>query len=242
MRKPLIATLLSAAAILASCTGCGTVLGIGPEHIKKDSLEPSGVIRSIDIASGSGTINLSTGPAVEVHRTVRYNGDAPDGLSGPVDGRLTLGNCAHCSTDYEITAPAGTVLDLNAGSGRIHVVGFTAAVTATADSGDINAEHLTGKVRLTTDSGDITANGLADATALKAGSGDITAAFVSPAKTITANTGSGNVDLQVPAGPYRITSDTSSGAKHIETPQAPTAAHTIQVKTGSGDIRITSTP
>ncbi|WKD32131.1 DUF4097 family beta strand repeat-containing protein [Streptomyces xanthophaeus] len=222
MRKPLAFTALALTLAAPLLTGCGGM--IGPEHTAEDSLRPTGPVHTIDIASGSGTVKVVPGDSVDVRRTVRYNGDGPGGLKEPAEGVLTLGNCSRCSTDYTVTAPAGTALDVRAGSGDVSITGFTGVVTVQTDSGDIDADGLRGN------------------TSLKAGSGSVEATFGALVRTIAAEAGSGDVRLVLPDGKYRVDADTGSGGRDVRVRQDDAADHSVRVRTGSGDIVVTAGP
>ncbi|MEV7232517.1 DUF4097 family beta strand repeat-containing protein [Streptomyces sp. NPDC051020] len=218
MRKHLVATTLALPAAVTLLAGCGGL--IGPEHTTKDSLRPTGTVRTIEIHSGSGTVRVTPGDKVVVRRTVRYNGDEAGTLKEPVDGTLTLDNCDRCSTDYTVTAPSGTVLRVQSGSGDVHIGEFTGSVRLEAGSGDIDAKSLGGTAELRT------------------GSGSITAVFTGPVPDITANAGSGDVDLTLPRGSYLIDADSKSGSRNIDVPQQGSDTHRVRIRTGSGDIKV----
>lgn len=240
MRKRTITLGMLGAAALAACTGCGTGLGIGPEHTTHQSFTPTGQVRLITVASGSGTVRITPGSSVEVERTVRYNGDDPSPLSEPVNGTLDLGNCARCATDYTVTAPAGTALEINSGSGHVTVSGFTAPVTVKAGSGDVDVRQLSGTVRLTTESGDISAADLSNDAQFAAGSGHIDAAFTKPVHQVTATGGSGDVALKLPHGAYQVNAAARSGSQKVDVENRTSSPYQVTVRTGSGRITISN--
>ncbi len=119
------------------------------------------------------------------------------------------------SIDYEVEAPAGTILEAKSGSG------------------DIVDEGVGKNARLETGSGDISAKSLQGSFELKTGSGNITAAQTGPGDVV-AHTGSGNIEIKDIRGSF--TAQTGSGdIKATGTPSAP-----WELKTGSGNVEIWS--
>jgi len=117
------------------------------------------------------------------------------------------------SIDYQIEAPAGTVLTANSGSG------------------DVVDEGVGQNAKLQTGSGDIKASGLEGPFTVKTGSGNIVAEQIGQGDVI-AETGSGNIELKDIHGAFH--GETGSG--DIKANGTPSGSWNLQ--TGSGTIEL----
>ena len=117
------------------------------------------------------------------------------------------------SIDYEIEAPAGTVLAANSGSGDIVDEGVGQNAKLQTGSGDIRATSLKGPFTVKTGSGNIVAE--------QSGQGDV-----------VAETGSGDIELKdIHGGFHGLT-----GSGNIKASGNPSASWNLQ--TGSGNIEL----
>jgi hypothetical protein len=135
--------------------------------------------------------------------------------------------------DYEIEAPAGTILDaetgsgdinddgvgvdskFSTGSGSIHLTGLTGAFSAETGSGSIYAEQ--------TSSGDVKA---------ETGSGSIELRNLNGA--LKAETGSGSIKVAgTPTGPWKL----GTGAGSVEF-WSGNAGFTLEAETGMGSVQV----
>ncbi|MGK5522664.1 DUF4097 family beta strand repeat-containing protein [Micromonospora sp. URMC 107] len=177
--------------------------------------------------------------------TVSYEVTAPDGVSvkgetgsgdvdlsrvGPVEMRLGSGN-------IRVTASSGPVR-AQTGSGNIQVSGAGGPVRAEAGSGNVEVAEVAAAVTLRTSSGDITAHRLDGGVDAEAGSGDVTVDLTTPASA-RVHASSGNVELVVPAGRYRVRSSTDSGDAELGVTDDPSAALVLDLSTGSGNVTVT---
>ena len=181
------------------------------------------------VSTGSGDIHLTRGSGNEIHIHgkihVGHNGseeqarqiatNPPIEQSGNVIrvGQQHEHHWRGISIDYQIEAPAGTLL------------------AATSGSGDIVDEGVGQNAKLETGSGDIRTTGLQGAFEVKTGSGNITADQTGQGD-VKAETGSGDIEIKNLHGSFR--GQTGSGdIKATGTPSAPWA-----LQTGSGNIEI----
>ncbi len=181
------------------------------------------------VSTGSGNIHLTRGSGNEVHIHgkihVSHNGSEeqarqiaakpPIEQSGNVIrvGQQHEEHWRGISIDYQIEAPAGTLL------------------AATSGSGDIVDEGVGQNAKLETGSGDIRATGLQGAFEVRTGSGNITADQTGQGD-VKAETGSGDIEIKDLHGSFR--GQTGSGdIKATGTPSAP-----WKLETGSGNIEI----
>ena len=178
------------------------------------------------VATGSGTIHLTQGPAGRVHivghvkagwgtsedRVKEIANHPPIEQTGSI---VRIGahqsNLHNISIDYEIEAPADTFLDAGTGSGDVSDDGVGAGAKLHTGSGKIHATGLRGssahsEVSLETGSGSIYAE-IAGNTDVKAetGSGNIELHNLNGA--LRTQTGSGSIKAQgTPTGPWRLNS------------------------------------
>lgn len=149
---------------------------------------------------------------------------------------ISMGHNLHLnniSIDYEITAPRGTDVRANTGSGDIVVRETGAPAELRSGSGNVNASGLSGHVALETGSGDIDADMLS-ALDVKAqtGSGDITLKNVQ--SSLWAQTGSGTLHIAgKPLAAWKLQS--GSGDVELQTAGTPLS---LNATTGSGDIHV----
>ncbi|MEU4778328.1 DUF4097 family beta strand repeat-containing protein [Micromonospora sp. NPDC023633] len=177
--------------------------------------------------------------------SVSYEVTAPDGVSvkgetgsgdvdlsrvGPVEMRLGSGN-------IRVTAASGPVR-AETGSGNIQVSGAGGPVRAEAGSGNVEVAEVAAAVTLRTSAGDITAHRLDGGVDAEAGSGDVTVDLTTPASA-RVHASSGNVELVVPPGRYRVRSSTDSGDAELGVTDDPSAALVLDLSTGSGNVTVT---
>lgn len=129
-----------------------------------------------------------------------------------------------------VHAPAGSRLELRAGSGDVRVRGRAGDTAAKTGSGDVQLDTVDGDAHVTTGSGQVDAGEVTGRTRAKTGSGDLSLATLGgPAEV---KVGSGTVrlggvrgDLRARAGSGDVTiADAESGR--------------LDLTTGSGDLRV----
>jgi DUF4097 and DUF4098 domain-containing protein YvlB len=127
----------------------------------------------------------------------------------------------HCSEDYKITTPTPVSVRGNLDSNGLDLTGVTGA-DVSVSSGDISITGATGAVTAKSDSGGL----------------DIK--LTQPA-SVTATAGSGNIKIQVPAGPYEVTTSSGSGGRlKSSVPNTAGAPAKLQAETNSGNVTITT--
>jgi hypothetical protein len=214
-------------------------------------------ITAVRMDVGSGDVMIRTGdrPQASVTAHVRTwwwrNGDPAYRRNG---NTLVLTGCRGCSVDYELVVPRGTTVsgdagsgtvlargvrevDVELGSGDIRVREVSGAVDARTGSGDVTLVRVAGPVDVQSSSGSISGSGLAGPVVADTSSGDV-ALELTRAQEVRASTSSGDVDLMVPAGRYRVdTGDDDEGAD-IEVVDDPDARYALELDTSSGDIAV----
>ncbi|WP_305788780.1 DUF4097 family beta strand repeat-containing protein [Symbioplanes lichenis] len=255
---------LAAAATATVLTGCGA--GVGAKLTYDDTEKAK--ITDIVIDGSSGDVAITTGAAAEtrIKRTVRTDGRDPE-ISHHVTGSTldVSTSCGdHCTVSYEITAPVGVKVkgsldsgdltlskvgsaDVRAGSGDILLDQIPGDVIARADSGSIQANALGGGTTLVAKSGDVMAHELTGGKAVKVtvDSGDISVGLAQPA-SVTARASSGDINLVVPVGDYKIVGPArrSDDGDELNTDLVsnPSAPNVLDLKASSGDASVVTSP
>ena len=261
--KPGRLALLAFALLASACTG---VIDAGPTETVSDTLEFTDVIDTLRIDNPAGDVDIegTNGSTATVERTIRYTGDdQPDTTADVNGGTLTLDiDCRlrrRCEVDYVIKLPSRFDLDANLASAGIDVQTITGdvqidtasgSVRLTDVTGDVDVNGASGSIRLSGVAGDINLNcasGSIDGTGLSAevvevdvASGSVELAFDDGVDRMVINSASGRVTVEVPGGPYRVDTFSSSGDIDVNVATDPGADRSISVDTASGDITIDS--
>jgi Putative adhesin len=230
---------------LVALAAMATVPARATEATFERDLAVSGRV-DLAVATGSGSIHLTSGPAGRIHifARVKSGWDVSDEIvqeiaaHPPIEqtGNIvrigtTHRNLGNISIDYEIQAPPDAYLDAAAGSGNVIDDGVGANAKLSTGSGSIHATGLEGGFTVQTGSGNIdaTQTGTGDVRA-ETGSGSIELKNLHGG--LQAGTGSGNVKVDgAPAAPWRI--HTGSGSIELSTGNA---GLTLDASTGSGGI------
>jgi beta-lactamase regulating signal transducer with metallopeptidase domain len=203
----------------------------------------------LTVSTGSGNIQFKRGSGnqIHIHGQIRVNREGSEEQARQIAANPPIEQTGEMirvgqqkeqwhgiSIDYEIEAPAGTLLVANSGSGNIVDEGVGQNAKLQTGSGDINATSLEGPFTVKTGSGNIVAaqTGQGDVTAetgsgdieLKdihgsfhgqTGSGDIKASG-NPSASWILQTGSGNIELWTENAPLTLDASTGSGSVTTE--------------------------
>jgi hypothetical protein len=259
-----------ALALLFSAIAAVQVAGwtVGAVERTKHQVIP-GPVSKLSVEGGAGgdiTVvrELSDMPVVTVDSTVKGSIHAPvlravkDGDTVRINGNCPYISFGPCHARIVIRVPAGTEVDVHAGSGNITANGLDGTVSLETGSGDVTAMGLRGEADLHTSSGDVNVRALHGQAVLRTGSGDINAeglgtrhltadtasgdvelAFASAPEIVDASTASGDVDVSVPEkDAYRIESDPGSGDQRVNVRTDPAATRIIRAQTASGNVTV----
>ncbi|HEX5235246.1 MAG TPA: DUF4097 family beta strand repeat-containing protein [Silvibacterium sp.] len=205
---------------------------------------------TLNVSTGSGYIHITPGSDDSVHIIGHvhsdhswFGGSPEDAVRRVTDNppisqsgnTIDVGQHTHfqnVSIDYVITAPRGTRVDANSGSGDLDISNLEGPLKATTGSGNIQANDLTGDVTLNAGSGDITAmtNG-AKYMKVETGSGNIHLQGVTGG--LFAEAGSGDIEVKgQPGDGWKL--ETGSGNITLNTGNS--AHFALDASTGSGDV------
>jgi hypothetical protein len=209
---------------------------------------------TLAINTGSGYVHITPGPAGSIHiighvhsstglfsgspeQNVRHVTDNPPIVQNGNDVEVGLHtHFNNVSIDYVVTAPSGTNVNANSGSGDLNITGLSSPLKASTGSGDIYANDLTGDISLSTGSGEIHAlmkgahytkaetgngtiqlEGVTGGLYARTGSGDITISG-QPSDNWKLETGSGSVTLNTGKSGFNVDASTGSGDFHSDPP------------------------
>ena len=224
------------------------VPALASEATFERTLNVSGTV-TLHVSTGAGNIHITPGSDNQVHifgrvksswggseqRVHDIANNPPIEQTGSI---LHIGghmeNLHNISIDYEIKAPAKTLLEassgsgnldddgvgvnskLNTGSGNIHAKGLQESFSVETGSGDIVAEQSgSGDVRAHTGSGNIELKNLSGGLKAETGSGDIKVGG-QPKSTWRLNTGSGSVEMWPEHASLTLEASTGSGSIKVE--------------------------
>jgi len=205
---------------------------------------------NLNIGTGSGYIHITPGPDGSIHIIGHvhsnmgfFSGSPEENVRRVVDNppivqngnSIEVGLYTHfnnISIDYVVTAPRGTTIEANSGSGDLNISNINGPLKAGTGSGSIEANDLTGEVALSAGSGDIQAmmNG---AHYVKAETGSGTIHLQGVTGGLYAETGSGDIEVNgQPGDGWKL--ETGSGSVTLNT--GSNAHFTLDASTGSGDV------
>jgi len=204
----------------------------------------------LSVSTGSGYVHVSPGSSSEVHIVghVHANGwgfgaSADDRVkqvvnNPPIDQSgniVTIGRhqdwIRNVSIDYDVTAPKGTQLEANSGSGDLRLQDLGGPLKANTGSGSIEASGFSGRVQLETGSGDIRAQ-LQAANDVKATTGSGSIHLLGAEGALFAETGSGDMEIGGhPGSDWKI--ETGSGSVTLTVGNS---HFTLDASTGSGSV------
>jgi beta-lactamase regulating signal transducer with metallopeptidase domain len=182
----------------------------------------------LEVSTGSGNIHIThgSGNQIRIHGQIHVkHGDSEEQArqivaTPPIEqsgDMIRVGQRQEhwrgISIDYQIEAPADTLLTANSGSGDIVDEGVGQNAKLQTGSGDISATSLEGPFMVKTGSGNIVAK--------QTGQGDV-----------IAETGSGDIELKDIHGSFHG----QTGSGNIKASGTPSASWTLQ--TGSGNLEL----
>ena len=212
-----------------------------------------GDVRSIDLTSDEGDVELRTLPAGRpaTLQVVEEHGlfGGPDVNVRDEGGRIqadsdctafVFGNS--CSTRWILSVPRGTPVKVRTGSGDVELDGTVGTTDIRTGSGDVDVRGAEGSsMKVDTGSGDITAAGVRVRDLdLRTGSGDVELPGLTAA-TVRLDASSGDIDVRAAAPLTSLTAETGSGDIALRVPGGPYA---VSTRTGSGDedVRVPTDP
>jgi hypothetical protein len=237
--------------ILGSLGARAWLNGSGPAPVEVQHQVYRHPVDRIELDLGADDATLAAGPGGQVDVERRLRGHTKPRVEETWHGNTLhiqvrcrtskrwLPVSAHCTAAYTIRIPADTVVDARTTSGDVNVLGIAGSLRLATRSGDIRLSDTTGPVWVHADSGSVIGGKLRshDVNAqLKSGTARL--AFVAVPRSVTTTTASGDIDISVPEGRYRIHANTGSGAWKVAVISDDNAKSGITAQAGSGDVKI----
>jgi beta-lactamase regulating signal transducer with metallopeptidase domain len=200
------------------------------ERLSFDRTLSVGAAAQLAVSTGSGNIHIAPGSGnqIHIHGQIHMNHEGSEDEARQIAANPPIEQSGDVirvgqhedreqwhgiSIDYQIEAPAGTLLNANSGSGDIVDEGVGQNAKLETGSGDIHATSLEGPFIVKTGSGNIVA--------AQSGQGDV-----------VAETGSGDIELKDIHGGFHG----QTGSGDIKASGTPSASWTLE--TGSGTIEL----
>jgi hypothetical protein len=143
--------------------------------------------------------------------------------------------------DVTIPGFTGSWLTVNTDGGTLTAGGLAGRLDLSTGGGDVTAAALDGPVRVHTDGGDLTARAVRAPTAsIGTGGGDVWLAFAAAPDSLQVNSDGGDVTLVLPPGQYRVLANTDGGSLSNGVGDDPSAARSVTVDSGGGNITISA--
>jgi hypothetical protein len=220
----------------------------GAETTFERNYKVKGVIQ-LSVGTSLGSIRINAGASDRVHVIGHVKSD----WGGNVDDRIQkvadnppvsmsqniiqIGGpqdpMKNMSIDYEIDAPANTMVFALSGAGEITVIGIGTRINLRSGSGDIHASDIKGELHVQSSTGDITASGVPTADwVIDSGSGNIEFWPASVPLNLEATTASGrifsdrNIPVQQTEDKRRISTKLNGGGPPV------------RLQTDTGDVRV----
>ncbi|MFF4016463.1 DUF4097 domain-containing protein [Streptomyces sp. NPDC001843] len=236
--------LLAAASVTVIATGVLGACGALDDKTFKDDHAVSGKITGVRLDDQDGGLEVrgtEGATKVSVHRKVTYRGDKPTSPTYRVEnGVLVLAGCGrHCSVDYTVDVPADLPVTGSTTNGDVDL-SAVGEVKVSTTNGDMTVDGATGPVDLRTSNGEVEAKGLrGGGVRARTSNGSVS---ISPAvaQNVWVKTSDGDVTVTAPTGPYRVSTNVTSGSPHISVPTDPSAKYALDLSTSDADITVRS--
>jgi hypothetical protein len=217
--------------------GCGEMM----ESEGRVTLEET--VAGVHVDIGTGSVRVSGDETITSPRfrwRKQWIGEEPT-LEHSVDGDQLLITSHEeglfASIDLDLDVPLGTVVVADLGTGDF--TGRTLAdLTIDIGTGDALVEDVGGPFTASLGTGDLDGTGLGGVVLSDVGTGDTRLSTVVPVD-VQADSGTGDIDLEVPTGTYRLTTDVGTGDVNVNGVQDGEEGPVLFLSTGTGDLRVT---
>lgn len=199
----------------------------------------------IENTSGRITVSPVSVDKVEIWATKRKFSDKCSYLTEKSDYaeiivkvERTIGE--DCEVDIEMKIPKDADLNIWSGSGNVNISGLEGNLVFNVGSGSVTASGKFKKVEGKSGSGSVDISGLTTGGSISVGSGPVNLRYLDyPTGRMDVKTGSGDANILFPKGSkVNAALDTGSGDVSNEIGSTESADFGINVKTGSGDLKI----
>ena len=228
--------------LIAAVQVAGWTIG-AVEHTSTQVI--AGPVKVLTVDGGPGDIRILPSQTGDVRVDTRSKGTlhAPrvraiqDGTHVMMSGNCPAFSFGPCEAEVVLHVPVGTAVEVRSASGDITASGVGGPLLLDTRSGDVTALGVTGSADLRTISGDVILRGGSGRVTLESRSGDVVGIA---SETVSAETVSGDVDLQFRVAPRDVEGTTKSGDVHVALPD--TGSYDADADTRSGETQIGFTP
>lgn len=226
--------------LIAAVQVAGWTIG-AVEHTSTQVI--AGPVKVLTVDGGPGDIRILPSQTGDVRVDTRSKGTlhAPrvdavkDGSHVTMSGNCPAFSFGPCEAEVVLHVPVGTAVEVRSSSGDITASGVGGPLLLDTKSGDVTALGVTGTADLRTTSGDVSLRGGSGRVTLESQSGDVFGGDIA-SEIVTAETRSGDVDLDFRVPPRDVDASTASGDVHVALPDA--GSYDVSADTRSGDSQI----
>ncbi len=163
-------------------------------------------------------------------------------VTGQVEsGDVTVDDAASVNVRSEagnvVIRRAGGPVNIAAESGAVELTEIGDTVSVEVESGDVKLDRVDGSATVRAQSGKVAAMDVGGATDIEVTSGDVDVRLTEAAD-VKARTESGDVQVIVPLGRYKVTASTDSGDVENAVTADSAGAHSIDLSATSGDVTV----
>jgi Putative adhesin len=222
--------------------GLAVLSGCGLDIMKNKATDEADITErftSVRFANDSGNVTITTGGTPSLAREIHFEDDKPAATHRVENGVLILDPCPvdDCWIDYEVVVPDGTKVDGSVESGDTEITG-AGQVNVRASSGNVTVTDTAGAVNVEVSSGNADLRGIGGAAQVRAESGNVTVGMEVP-EDVRIQAASGNVEVSVPDGAYRVEASAASGDVDNQIGSDAAAGHHLDLHTESGNVTVT---
>jgi Putative adhesin len=203
---------------------------------------------SIEVGSGSITVEAGSGPAVVVEtsgsRGWQWPSDHEQVSAGTLAIRSSCGTTVfndRCTRDYVLRVPPRLLVTASSEQGDLMVTGVDGALDLHSGEGAVSVVGGSGALRLSSDQGDISAVQLdSQLVTATSGQGDVDLGLASPPSHVAASSDQGRVTIGLPhdAVPYQVHASSDQGAVTVAVLNDTTSPRVVQASSGEGDVSV----
>jgi hypothetical protein len=249
----LVGLFLAAAVVIAGALSAVSNVAYQKIPARQRSFTASVTAVSIDVGSGSVTVERSSG----TRTLVRTWGSS--GLRTPTDkervsgGSLVirsdcpsvLGNDNNCNRNYVVRVRPAASVTIDTGQGNVVVTAIAGPVSLHTGQGDVSVTDEVGALRATTGQGNVSVAGLrARRVTVASGEGDVHVGLTTAPTRVAASSSQGNVTVELPRGSasYRVHASSGQGTVSNTVASSGVSRRTIQATSSQGDVTVGYAP
>lgn len=207
-------------------------------------------VRTVEVAIDSGDVRIDVagqGEKTELHKKLTKSLRSPDEkIEQDGDTLRITTTCGEgmgkCGSDYSLTVPAGTRVEVGTRLGDVSVAGVRASVEARTRIGDVRVEHVIGdRIVASSKTGAVTLRDVDfDSAEARSETGAVRVEDIEPFKRLEAVSKLGDVELHLPsaAGPFAVDALTEIGDRKVDVEVDTSSSTVVEARTKIGDVTL----